>query len=413
MTISPTTRTIFIVAGDVSGDRSAGQLALAISRLRPDVQLRGVGGAAMRRAGVDVLVETTELSAIGPVDAARLLRPLFQACRTAQRALLDSRPDLVLLVDSELVNLPTAWWLRRRGIAASFYFPPQVWLWGRWRLPLMTKLVRRVLSAFRPEAEMFASAGVDTTWVGHPLSDMTVDEDPQQALAAIGIDARRPIVALMPGSRQREVRTLGPVMLAAAKQLRQRDPTLQFVLPIATESLRRELEEQVDRSGLADVKLYEPRSYAVLSRARVVIQCSGTATLEVAMLGIPAVIAYRVHPIEYAIGRSLLINTRFIGMPNILLDEMVQPEFFNRNLDAEHLAEQAWSLLTDEERRHDVITKLARVRDMLGAPGALARTAEAVVQLLDECTVEVAAPAPALNPHRPAPSPELGPASPS
>jgi len=376
-------RSICLIAGDVSSDQNAGRLAAAIRDLAPDVRLLGAGGAAMRQAGVEVAVETTHLSSIGVFDSVRVLPQLVGCYRRAQRLISETNPDLVVLVDSETVSMPAAWWLRRQRVPVVFFFPPQVWLWGRWRLRSMVPLARRVLSAFRDEAELYSAAGADTHWVGHPLRDLVhVDEDPTVALAAIGLDPERPLVAMMPGSRPKEISSLAGPILGAARLLQTRDPALQFALPLASESLRSEVELHVRRSGLRDVVLYRPKSYAVLSQARVILQSSGTATLEAALLGIPAVIAYRIHPIEYFVGRHLLIDVEFIGMPNILLGEMVQPEFFNKHVDAEHLAEEAWSLLTDRARRHAIQSRLAAIRDLLGPPGVFARAAQSVVDLL-------------------------------
>ena len=381
--------TICFVAADVSGDQNAGILAAAIRQLAPGVRLLGAGGAAMREAGVEVAVETTDLSFIGVLGSLRLLGRLISRFRRAQRIIAEARPDLVVLVDAESVNLPAAIWFRRKRVPVVFFFPPQVWFWGRWRLPAIVPLARRVLSAFRDEAELYSSAGADTVWVGHPLRDLThVTENAKAAVQSIGLDPGRPIVALMPGSRQNEIKALAAPMLGAARLLQQRDPTLQFALPLASEALRGELERIVQQSGVRDVALYHPKSYAVLSQARIVLQCSGTATLEAALLGIPAVIVYRLHPIEYFVGRHLLIDVPFIGMPNILLGEMVQPEFFHKHVDAEHLAQEAWSLLTDQRRRRAIQSRLATLREHLGPPGVASRAAQAVLDLLPEEVVE-------------------------
>jgi lipid-A-disaccharide synthase len=239
-----------------------------------------------------------------------------------------------------------------------------------------------VLSAFRDEAELYRKAGADTVWTGHPLRDsVRVDEDPAVALGAVGLDPERPLIALMPGSRRNEIETLCPPILAAARLLQTRRPELQFALPLASEPLRAEIERQLRQSGLRDVAVYHPTSYAVLSRAEVVLQCSGTATLETALLGIPSVIAYRCIPLEYFFAR-LIMRVRFIGMPNILLGEMVQPEFFHRNVDAAHLADEAWSLLTDRVRRERIRSRLATLPDLLGPPGALPRAGAAVLELV-------------------------------
>jgi len=381
--------TICFVAADVSGDQNAGRLAAAIRQLVPDVRLLGAGGAAMRDAGVEVVVETTDLSFIGVLGSLKLVRQLVSRYRRAQRIIAAARPDLVVLVDAETVNLPAAMWFRRQRVPVVFFFPPQVWFWGRWRLPAIVPLARRVLSAFRDEADLYSSAGADTLWVGHPLRDLTqVTENAKAALQAVGLDPGRPLVALMPGSRHNEIRALASPILGAARLLQQRDPTLQFALPLASESLRDALERNVRQSGVRDVVIYRPKSYAVLSQARIVLQCSGTATLEAALLGIPAVIVYRIHPIEYLVARHLLLAVPFIGMPNILLGEMVQPELFHKHVDAEHVAQEAWSLLTDQRRRRAIQSRLAGLREQLGPPGVTSRAAQAVIDLLPQSAVE-------------------------
>jgi len=371
------------VAGDVSGDQNAGRLAAAIRQQAPDVRLVGAGGAAMREAGVEVEVETTQFSVVGFLDALRISRQLVATYRRVQALVTALRPAVVVLIDSETVMVPFARWLRRRGMPAVFFFPPQVWFWGRWRLAWVRSLARRVISAFAQEAELYRRAGVDTVWVGHPLVDVvSVCEDAALALREIGLDPARPLVALMPGSRRREIHALLSPMLGAARLLQARDPTLQFTLPLASESFRAEVERAVRDSGVCDVAIYRPRSYAVLSRAQAALQCSGTATLEAALLGIPSVIVYRLHAIEYVAARYVLMHVPFIGMPNLLLGEMVQPELFHRHVTAERMAEETWALLSDAPRREAIQSRLARIRDRLGPPGVFPRAAQAVLELL-------------------------------
>ena len=375
--------TICLVTAEISGDQNAARLAVALRELTPGLRLIGVGGAAMREAGIEVPVGTTDLSFIGAVASFPLLRQMLGRYRRVQELIRRTRPDLVVLIDSEFLNRHLARWLGRRGIPVVFFFPPPVWLWGRWRLRAVASLARRVISAFRAEAQLYESAGVDTVWVGHPLRDVVEPgEDATHALRKIGLDPARPLVVLMPGSRRQEIAQLAPAILGAARILKARDPRLQFALPVASEELRGEVERRVRESGLDGVVLYRPDSYAVLSRARVVVQCSGTATMESALLGVPAVIAYRCIPLEYFVGRYLLIHARFIGIVNILFDEMVQPEFFQKHVDAQHLAEEAWSLLTDEPRRQRMVSRLASLPELLGPPGALDRAARAVLELV-------------------------------
>ena len=375
-------RTVCLVAWEISGDQNAGRLAAAIRRLAPDIRLVGVGGRAMSEAGVEVEVHTTDTHFMGVPESFGAIGRQVAIYRRVWNFVISARPDIVVLIDNETTNLMLARWLRRHGLEVVFFFPPQVWFWGRWRISRVAGLTRRVISAFREEAELYREAGADTVWVGHPLRDeVVVSEDPNQALRAIGLDPGRPLVVIMPGSRRQEVRTLALTMLNAAQILQSRDHRLQFALPLASESLREEIEPLVRQSGLRDIVIYEPHSYAVLSRARAVLQCSGTATVETALLGVPSVVAYRCSPISYLLANCMM-HVRFISIVNILFGEMVQPEFFQRNVDCHHLAEEVWSLLNDDNRRAAIQARLGRVRDLLGPSGVSLRAAQAVVDLL-------------------------------
>jgi lipid-A-disaccharide synthase len=374
--------TIALVSGDVSGDQNGGRLARALLDLNPAIRLVGAGGPAMERGGVEVAVNSTGVSTIGPPDSMQAMRSAVRVWRGARSLLGKVRPDLAVLIDAETLNLMLARWLRARGIPVVFFFPPQVWLWGRWRLPMVVALATRVLSAFRAEAEIYKMAGADSLWVGHPLRDaVRVNEDSALALQRIGLNPARPMVTLMPGSRVQEIRDLCGPMLGAAFLLQQRNPALQFSIPLACEELRAGLETAVHRSGLRSTVIYNPDSYAVLSRAAAVLQCSGTATVEVGLLGIPSVIAYRCRPLYYSVGRRLM-RVRFIGMVNILLDEAVQPEFFQKKVDADNLADEVWLLLTNETRRRHIQSRLAHLPEVLGPTGVMKRAARAVMELI-------------------------------
>ena len=376
-------RTICLAACEVSGDRNAAHLARAIRDAAPDVRLIGIGGPAMQAAGVDVRVHTTDLGFMGVAEGLHIVPELLRLFRDSQRLIRDERPDLAVLIDSEFVTTPFAVWLRRQRVPAAFFFPPQVWLWGRWRLPAIRPLARRFISAFAAEAEIYRAGGADTAYVGHPLRDLVaVREDPSAALRAAGLDPDRPVVALMPGSRRAEIHSLLPSMLEAARLLQERDARLQFALPLAAEALRADVERGVRASGVRDIAVYPHESYAILSRARVVLQCSGTATLEAALLGLPAVIVYRCRRFEYVLGRYVLVDAPFLGMVNILLGEGVQPELIQDDVTGPRLAAETWSLLTDEARRRGIQTRLAALPEILGTPGAFARATEAVIDLL-------------------------------
>ena len=336
----------------------------------------------MRAAGVEVLVETSDASMVGPPGSLKTARALLRVWRELC-GIIDTRlPDVAVLIDNETLNLLLARRLHKRAVPTAFFFPPQVWFWGRWRMRWIVRLSMRILCAFKQEADLYQDAGADAVWTGHPLRDVVrVGEDPAAAMREVKLDPERPLVVMMPGSRPQEVSYHSSLMAEVARLLQARHPDLQFAVPLASETLREPVERQFGASGLRDLSIYVPRSYAILSRARAVLQCSGTATIEAALLGIPATIIYRCSRLHYAAARRFM-HVKFIGMPNLLLDEMVQPEFFGANLDPRRLADELTILLNDEVRRGYIKKRLAELPDLLGPNGAIKRAAKSVIELL-------------------------------
>jgi len=396
--------TICLIAADVSGDQNGARLATALRKLMPNVRLIGAGGPAMRRAGIEVVIETGEVSVVGPPDSVRMAKSLVRVWRALCKLFATTSPDVAVLIDNETLNLLLARRLRRQGVPTAFFFPPQVWFWGRWRLRRIVPMSLRMLCAFREEAELYRAAGAEAVWTGHPLRDVVRrPEGSAAAVRALNLNPDHPLVVLMPGSRRQEVRSHSRLMLEAAKLLQERQPELQFAIPLANESLRSHLEDEAGRSGVKNLSIYVPESYAVLSHARVVLQCSGTATIETSLLGIPSVIVYQCQPLHYAIARRLM-HVKFIGMVNILLGEMVQPEFFHWRIAPQRIAEEAWSLLTDEAVRDSIRKRLAALPERLGPPGALDRAARAVLDLLPQATQATITRAHSLSRHQGEPS---------
>jgi lipid-A-disaccharide synthase len=374
--------TICIVAADVSGDQNGARLAIALRKLAPGIRLVGAGGMAMKKAGVEIAVDSNAVSMVGPPDSLQSIKSLGRVWRGICDLVEQESPDVAVLIDNETFNLLLARRLRKRKIPVVFFFPPQVWFWGRWRLKWIVPLSTRVLCAFREEADLYRMAGADTVWTGHPLRDVVnVSDDSAAAVRKIGLDPERPLVALMPGSRRQELTAHCALMLSAAKILQEREPQLQFAIPLASESLHVQIEQALRRSGVRNAATYTPESYAVLSRARVVLQCAGTATIEAGLLRIPSVIIYQCPRLYHVVARTLM-RVKFIGMVNILLDEMVQPEYFQAHIDPRRLAGEVWSLLTDDVRRSSLQERLAALPDLLGPTGVLETAAGSILDLL-------------------------------
>jgi lipid-A-disaccharide synthase len=369
------------MAGEVSGDYQASFLARAVRERDPSVELSGTGGAHMRKAGVRLLHETVHLSSVGFLEPVRHVLPLQGIYRDVTRMVREERPDLAVLVDNQGFNLAVAKVLKSLSVPVVFYFPPQIWVGPMFFAGSVARHSRLVISAFPLEADIYRREyGANAVSFGHPLLDIAKPSgNPDEALRALGLDPSKPVVGLMPGSRPQEVKILAPPMLEAAGILKARQPSLQFLLPVAAEHVRPLLESAVDRAGLRGVvRLTEGSAYTPLSRCEVVLACSGTATLELSLLGVPSVVAYRLDPVSHWVARKLSI-TPYVAMPNVLLGDMVVPEIIQYKIDGEHFAAKALEFLEQPELARRVRARLAELPARLGAPGAVSRAAESIL----------------------------------
>lgn len=345
----------------------------------------------MKRAGVRLLHETVHLSSVGFLEPVRHFLPLRGIYSDVTRAVRDERPDLVVLVDNQGFNLAVAKVLKSLAVPTVFYFPPQIWIGPSLFARSVARNTRLVISAFPLESEIYrVKYGANAVSFGHPLLDIAkVPADPDAALSAVGLDPAKPVVGLMPGSRPQEVKILAQPMLAAAGILLARHPSLQFIMPVAAEHVRPILEDALERSGMHDrVKLVESAAYGPLSRCKVVLACSGTATLELSLLGVPSVVAYRLDPVSHWMARKLSI-TPFVAMPNVLLGDMAVPEIIQYKITGEHFAEKALEILEQPARAREVRERLAEIPARLGAPGAVSRAAERILQEARQTAVGV------------------------
>ena len=259
------------------------------------------------------------------------------------------------------------------GVRVLYYISPKVWAWRPGRAKKIAATVDQVAVIFPFEVPIYEKVGVPVTFVGHPLLEMvqpTMSRD--GALAAFGLGPGR-VVGLFPGSRRSEITALLPVMLATAALLKQRFADLSFVLPLAN-SIERSMVDAFLAGAPLQVTVVQGQNYDVMQVCDAIIAASGTVTLEIAMLGIPEVIVYKVAPLTYAVGKRL-VKVAHVGIGNIVADERVVPELLQHDAEPERIAAEIARYLTDTEYRDRVVAKLRTVRDRLGTPGASRRVA--------------------------------------
>lgn len=378
---------LLAVAGEASGDLHAARLLTELARIEPDVSVFGLGGDEMRAVGVATVADSSEISVVGLVEVLKIL-PRARQIFAALLAEVDRRkPTAALLVDFPDFNLRLAKELSRRGIPVVYYVSPQVWAWRKRRVRRIARDVARMLVLFPFEVEFYRRHGVDAVHVGHPLVD-EVPPLPQIWDRPDPHPAGEPFrIALLPGSRRSEVEVLLPLQLGALAALAKKLPVVGRIIQAPTIS-RRSIERHLAATGLgADsfppVEIVDAQRFAAIADSHLALCASGTATLEVGLLGTPMIVCYRLSAWTYRLAR-LLVKLPHVSLVNLVLERSAVPEKLQHEADPGHLAAEAERLLLDPAAIAVMRSHLAELRGRLGVGGASERAARAVADVLGQ-----------------------------
>jgi lipid-A-disaccharide synthase len=356
-------------------------LVVALRKLIPDLEVVGLGGDRLRAAGMQTVADAADVATVGAVEAVGRLGTLVRTYRALARMLRQDPPDLAVLIDFPEFNLHLARVAKRRGVPVFYYIGPQVWAWRRGRIRTVARRVDALALVFPFEAPLYEAQCPGAEFVGHPLLDrVRATCSREDTLTRYGLDPKRLTVALLPGSRRKEIRYVLPRLLDAAAILG-RELGCQFTLALAETVDRREVSAQVARRGMA-VRVVDGDTYNVIHAADLVLVASGTATLETALLERPMVIVYRLSTFSYTLAR-LLVGVRFIGIPNIVRGYEIVPELVQGSATGPRIAAAARDILADASVQDRIVRELSKVRSELGSGGAAARAAEIARRLLN------------------------------
>ena len=356
----------------------AARLAAAL-RARTGAHIFGLGGPRMREAGVELLADSSKVAVVGISEVIRRLPSVWKVYRQLADEAEKRKPDLAILVDFPDFNLRLARRLHRQGVRIVYFISPQVWAWRPQRVKLIRRLVSRVLCIFPFEEEFYLRADVPVNFVGHPLVDaVRPTMTREQFVERQQLDAKKQIVALLPGSRPAEIAHNLPGMLEACRLL-EHDGKYQFVLAAAPGIAKESLLEPT-RGGPA-VHIVEGATYDALAAADCAIVSSGTATVEAALLGAPMVVVYRVSATTAFIARRM-VRTPFFSMVNLIAGRRVVPELIQEAFTPEAVAMEARRLLASAEERETMRKDLAEVRRKLGPGGAIEKAAGIITGML-------------------------------
>lgn len=370
---------LLVVAGEASGDLHGARLISELRRRVPGLTVFGLGGDEMRSAGLQAVAHSSEISVVGLVEALKVLPRAREVFADLLAEVDRRRPAVAVLIDFPEFNLRLARKLKGRGLSVVYYISPQIWAWRRGRVKAIARRVDRMLVLFPFETDFYRQHGVHVVHVGHPL----VDEVPELLQAwDQGEPAAGPYrLALLPGSRLSEVEALLPTLLATVRRLAAELPIEARIIQAPTIA-RELLEEHVDVSGLP-VRILSADRFQAIADSHLALCASGTATLEVGLLGTPMIVAYRLAGWTYVLGR-LLVRLPDVSLVNLVMGRRVVPELIQDDANPERIASEAARLLLCAEARNEMRSALGELRGRLGEGGASGRAAAEVAAMLAE-----------------------------
>lgn len=369
---------ILISAGEASSDMYAARLAAAL-RARTGASFFGFGGPRMRAAGVDIVVDNKEVAVMGITEVVKKIPAVIRVQNRLRKEAARRGAKMGILVNSPGMNLGVGRRLKNDGVPVIYFIGPQVWAWRPGRVRIIRRLVKKILLIFPFEEKIYRDAGVPAEFVGHPLVDSVRAGMPRDAFfARHKLDPNRSVVALLPGSRPAEISRHLPVLVAATEQLQQ-ELNPQFLLAAAP-GIEASFWTRYFRPG-SSIQIIADATYDVLAAADCAVVSSGTATVEAAILETPMVVVYRVSPPTAAILKRML-RTPHIAMVNLIAGERVVPELIQNAFSEQAVVAEVRRLLLSPEARAAMKARLRGVRQKLGPPGAIARAADSIAQML-------------------------------
>ena len=372
---------IFIATGEVSGDIQGALLAKKIKELNPNIVLDGFGGVEMQKANVNILSDMSTLSTIGIFEGVnpKTAFKKLGSFNILKDYLKKNKVDIMLLVDNQGVNLLLAKYCKANKIDYIYYFPPHVGIWGAWNAKRLLS-AKKLITPFLFDYEVYKKYGCNVMYSGHPFADLDYNKD----IPELNMPKKEYTVGVLFGSRNQEIRKLAPVFIKSMKILNDTLlSNIRFIIPIAypeyVEPIKKILNEYKDLlKGISYSLLYEEEKEYVYSYSNALIMSSGTASLLAACYGKPMVICYKISYITFILGK-LLTNIKYVGMPNVLLNEEAAPERLQNDCNPNAIASHIIKYLTDKEYYRKTSNNLLRVRETLGEKNVLERIAKEII----------------------------------
>jgi lipid-A-disaccharide synthase len=381
---------IFISTGEVSGDLQGSMLVKSLyqaaAQRQIDLEIVALGGDRLQAAGAKILANTAAIGSMGFIEAIPFILPTLKIQKLAKKYLRENSPDVLVLIDYPASNLALASYVKRHlpQVPVVYYIAPQ-----DWAVPMLNnatkiaQVVDKLLAIFPAEYEYFKRQNIDAVLVGHPLLDrLEHSPDKKQARLNLGLELSDTIVTLLPASRQQEIKYLLPVMCTAAQQILQQMPEVKFLLPVSLSNYRSLITAAVAEYNLP-IQILDGKTLDAIASADLAITKSGTVNLEIALLNIPQVVIYRIHPLTAWIGRRMGFKVPLMSPANLVVDRMIVPELQQEEVTAENITREAIKLLGNSDTQQEITAGYREMRSLLGTVGVCDRVAAEIFKLVD------------------------------
>ena len=372
-----------VVVGEASGDAHAARVVTALQQRAPDIKVSGIGGEKLRAAGMEINIDFSELAVMGLVEVLKRYRHLKNVFNQMVERLKTHRPDLLVLVDYPGFNLKLAKEAKKLGIPVAYYISPKIWAWRKGRVKTIQRVVDKMLVLFPFEVPIYEQAGVAVNCVGHPLVDAVKRTlTTIQAKEKLGLEKAHKVIGLFPGSRRSEVEMLLPLMIQAAERIKQQQLDIQVVVPLAP-GLNKEALAPILAASRLPIQVVDSEFYDLTSACDAIVAASGTITLEIALLGVPHFICYRVSPVTYKILRCL-VKIPYVGLCNIVTNKALITEILQDDVTVQRLEEELRDRLSRTDQQAVTEDIRQQVLAALGPSGGADNAAEQLLVMLSE-----------------------------
>lgn len=371
---------ILIICGEASGDLNAALLVKKIRSIDPEIKITGVGGTLLRQAGAEIFYDIKDLAVMGLFDVLKKLPRFIRLRKLILQKIKKQKPDAIILVDFSGFNLRLAKKINK-AIPTLYFVSPQVWASRPGRISSIKKYIHKMIVLFKFEEEFYRSHGINADFVGHPLLDIVMPTtEKNEFLKKIGLSESKTTIALLPGSRKQEIERILPVMLKAAVSIAKKIKDIQFLIAKSLQVDWKIYRSLINALGV-EIKIIEDQTYDCLAAADFCLVCSGTATIETAILQKPFLIIYKMSPLNYLLYRPQ-IKIPYIGMVNIVAKRKVVLEFIQSQATPHKIANAVIKTLQSPSLFLGMKKDLAEVKTLLGEKGAALRAAQKVVDFL-------------------------------